>query len=245
MRGAAVAPAQLWWAVCARPDARACAHSAKDAARSFRDQLDAWEPATLLLTLQARPACTLALARACSYNNARAPTRSPQKALDATIRVGGARYHDCLELKSVPRVRCRCLRVLARASAHALTFSLCAPPAPACAYVCAHQALTQLALREDLPDGVRARAETLVHSWSFVVLMDADGSAAGAFLNAPPEPPAAPLSRSGSAAARGMGVSAAANTARVAPSRGGSASALYAERYMRQEHRNGAAEWAQ
>lgn len=111
------------------------------------------------------------------------------------------------------------------------------------------KALTSLALREDLPDAVRSRAEALVHAWSFTVLVDGAGGTSLADLSA-----AGGLSASASgsarslspllerrAAAAGMGLSAAVNTARVASSSGGSAAEAYRERY--QVRTGGGGDW--
>ena len=103
------------------------------------------------------------------------------------------------------------------------------------------QALAALALRDDIPDDVRSRAEALVHSWSFAVLANAGddlpqpGSGFVAALRAGAAASSrgaddagfyarggvlSPSFRSQRGPARGFGVSAVTNTSRAARSNG-------------------------
>ena len=106
------------------------------------------------------------------------------------------------------------------------------------------QALTSLALREDLPAGLRSRAEKMVHAWSCSLFLNGSEAElaqqysgresrsglltaeelraernAGAAMAAAAAAEAAVRAASGGAFIPGMGVSAAANTVRVASRR--------------------------
>ena len=179
----------------------------------------------------------------------RAPPPAPRQALESCIHGGGGAFHDYLEIKDVPKARgCAFASVSARRRPTV-------PPPPRCSRLLsshfaefrfprrAAQALTNLALREDLPSSLRGRAEKMVHAWSSTLFLngsEAELSAQGmgresrsglltaddlrAERNAASALAASAASEAAVRAAAGvyvagMGVSAAANTARVASRR--------------------------